>query len=159
MQRTQKETLLLQDLKSHEQLCIEKYRKYAGRACDEQLKNLFSSIGKTRADPPGHDHADDARNRAHDGGGGQQQARPRPSTCAEAEKQEDAYLCKDAPSTEKHVSSVYDACIFEFKDKQMRDTLNHIQKEEQEHGKPHLRLHGRKRHVRVNAFTVIQPAR
>ncbi|MEG2144480.1 MAG: spore coat protein, partial [Oscillospiraceae bacterium] len=28
----------------------------------------------------------------------------------------------------------YDTSIFEFKNKNVRDTLNHIQKEEQEHG-------------------------
>jgi hypothetical protein len=41
---------------------------------------------------------------------------------------------KDALDTEKHVSSVYDTCIFEFTDAGARQALNHIQKEEQEHG-------------------------
>ena len=47
MQLTQKETMLLQDLKSQEQLCIDKYNKYAEQARDEQLKQLFSSIEQT----------------------------------------------------------------------------------------------------------------
>ncbi|MPN24627.1 hypothetical protein SDC9_172028 [bioreactor metagenome] len=47
----------------------------------------------------------------------------------------DAYLCSDALSTEKHVSSIYNTSIFEFKDPGMRNVLNHIQTEEQEHGK------------------------
>ena len=32
------------------------------------------------------------------------------------------------------MSSVYDTCIFEFTDANAREALNHIQKEEQEHG-------------------------
>ncbi|MDE7300442.1 MAG: spore coat protein, partial [Lachnospiraceae bacterium] len=32
-------------------------------------------------------------------------------------------------------SHLYDTCIFEFKDEGARNVLNHIQKEEQEHGK------------------------
>ena len=34
----------------------------------------------------------------------------------------------------KYVSGTYDTAIFEFKDTQVRDVLNHIQKEEQKHG-------------------------
>ncbi|MDD2573267.1 MAG: spore coat protein, partial [Firmicutes bacterium] len=33
-----------------------------------------------------------------------------------------------------YVSGTYDTAIFEFKDSQVRDVLNHIQKEEQKHG-------------------------
>ena len=57
-----------------------------------------------------------------------------PSTCSESEKQNDAYLCKDALSMEKHVSSVYNTATFEFSSPVLRDTLAHIQKEEQNHG-------------------------
>ena len=46
MQLTQKETSLLQDLKSQEQLCVTKDEKYASAACDEQLKKLFMEIGR-----------------------------------------------------------------------------------------------------------------
>ena len=35
---------------------------------------------------------------------------------------------------EKHVSSVYDVSVFEFSNPTLRDTLAHIQKEEQNHG-------------------------
>ena len=44
MTLTQKETTLLQDLKSQEQLCIEKYNKYSDLAHDPELKNLFSAL-------------------------------------------------------------------------------------------------------------------
>ncbi len=41
----------------------------------------------------------------------------------------------DVLATEKHASHLYDTCIFEFNDENARNALNHIQKEEQEHGK------------------------
>ena len=58
----------------------------------------------------------------------------KPSACNEVEKKNDAYLCKDALAMEKHVSSVYDMSVFEFSSPTLRDTLAHIQKEEQNHG-------------------------
>ncbi|MEG1523476.1 MAG: spore coat protein [Clostridia bacterium] len=137
MQLTQKETMLLQDLKSQEQLCVEKYRKYTEQTCDEPLKKLFASIGQTE-----QTHLDTITQMLSGtvpmmtGGSdsSQQQATPQAS-CSENEKKQDAYLCQDALGTEKHVSSTYNTCIFEFKDAQARNVLNHIQKEEQDHGK------------------------
>ena len=46
----------------------------------------------------------------------------------------DKDMCMDMLSTEKYVSGTYNTAIFEFKDTQVRDVLNHIQKEEQQHG-------------------------
>lgn len=43
---TQKEIAYLKDLKSKEQLCVEKYRKYAEQALDPALKGLFERIGQ-----------------------------------------------------------------------------------------------------------------
>ena len=51
------------------------------------------------------------------------------------DKENDCFLCTDLLATEKHASHLYDTCIFEFKDEGVRSVLNHIQKEEQEHGK------------------------
>lgn len=51
-----------------------------------------------------------------------------------SDSQRDGYLCTDALSTEKFISSTYNTAIFEFKDANIRQALNHIQKEEQEHG-------------------------
>ena len=56
------------------------------------------------------------------------------SQYSEQDKQKDKFLCTDALSTEKHVSSLYNTCIFECKDTNVRNVLNHIQKEEQQHG-------------------------
>ncbi|HCX61888.1 MAG TPA: spore coat protein [Clostridiales bacterium] len=46
----------------------------------------------------------------------------------------DKDLCTDLLMTEKYVSGAYDTAIFEFRDPQVRNILNHIQKEEQQHG-------------------------
>ena len=44
MNLTQKETTLLSDLRSQEQLCIEKYNQYSQIAHDPELKKLFSTL-------------------------------------------------------------------------------------------------------------------
>jgi spore coat protein CotF len=46
----------------------------------------------------------------------------------------DKQMCDDVLMTEKFVSSTYNTAIFEFRDTNVRDILNHIQKEEQKHG-------------------------
>lgn len=140
MQLTQKETSLLKDLKSQEEICVKKYNDYACQAHDGQLKGLLSSIGQVE-----QQHLDTINQimggtipqMNSGGGGGKPQLTFTPTynmASTDPNKQKDAYLCSDLLSTEKHVSSVYDTAIFEFKNTQLRDILNHIQKEEQEHG-------------------------
>jgi hypothetical protein len=46
MTLTQKENNLLQDLKTQEQLCIEKYSKYSSQASNPQLKTMLSQIAQ-----------------------------------------------------------------------------------------------------------------
>ena len=137
MTLTQKETSLLKDLKSQEELCIEKYTKYEAEACDPALKSLFLSIKTTE-----QSHLDTI-NRIMNGEEVSTAAPPsavseklecRASSCPEQQKNKDAFLAKDALTMEKHVSSLYDTSIFEFTSPTLRDTLNHIQKEEQNHG-------------------------
>ena len=135
---TQKETSLLTDLKSQEQLCIEKYTKYSEMAHDPALKNLFTTLTTNE-----QKHLDTI-NQILSGSEVQMPAAApsateaklscTPSQVTESEKQQDAYLCRDALSMEKHVSSVYNTGIFEFSSPTLRDTLAHIQKEEQNHG-------------------------
>lgn len=48
--------------------------------------------------------------------------------------QNDFDLVHDLLSTEKYVSSTYNTAVFEFNNTTIREQLNHIQKEEQEHG-------------------------
>ena len=138
MELTQKETSLLKDMKEQEQICVEKYNKYASDACDGQLKNLFTQLGQTE-----QQHLNTITQimsgtvPAMQSGDSQQQQNTMPTYTASSSdqnKQKDGYLCNDALSTEKHVSSVYNTGIFEFKDPNIRNILNHIQKEEQQHG-------------------------
>ncbi len=137
MTLTQKETDLLKDLKSQEQLCIEKYTKYRSDACDPALKTLFGDILSAEQSHlqtvneilSGHvvttNTAPSAASKTYNGA---------PSSCSAEQKQSDGYLCRDALAMEKHVSGVYDVSIFEFSNPALRDTLAHIQKEEQNHG-------------------------
>ena len=138
MTLTQKETSLLSDLKSQEKLCIEKYRKYENAAKDPCLKQLFASIRQTE-----ENHLNTV-NRIQSGEEVKMPASSSDSSSGSydcplsqanaQDKKEDAYLCADALAMEKHVSSLYDVSIFEFSSPTLRDTLNHIQKEEQQHG-------------------------
>ena len=137
MTLTQKEMSLLKDLKDQEQLCIDKYTKHSGIACDPQLKNLFTQLAQHES--------------AHLNGlcqletgtvptsqGESNQAMPTFSafhTSETPDKKEDCYLCTDVLSGEKEVSKLYDTCIFEFTDENARNYLNSIQKQEQNHGK------------------------
>ena len=132
----QKETSLLQDVKKAEELCVKKYSSYANQAQDSQLKQLMTQLAQQE-----QQHLDSinqllAGQLPAMGGGAQQQqqAQPMASQQAGVVNQSDAVLCEDQLSTEKHVSSTYNMAIFEFRDANVRQILNHIQKEEQEHG-------------------------
>ncbi len=137
MQLTQKETELLKDLKTQEKLCADKYNQYAQSAIDPQLKNLFSQIAEVEQQHLKTIEQLEGGTVPTPGGG----SSPQPSfnanyAVAETEdKKHDCYLCTDALTTEKHASHLYDTCIFEFKQENIRTLLNGIQKEEQNHGK------------------------
>ena len=144
MKLTQKETMLLKDLKASEELCIEKYGTYAERAEDPELKTLFETI---RSHELQHLSTIESLlqgtvpmmgGQQQQQSGSQQSGGKQSSCCGDCTKtasKNDEFLCHDALDTEKHVSSVYDTAIFEFTDAGARDALNHIQKEEQQHGK------------------------
>jgi len=138
MQLTQKETTLLKDMKDQEKICVEKYTKYSSQALDPQLKELFTQLANVEQ---GHLNTlcQIEQGTVPTRGGGSQSVKSNFTANYgmgdTPDKQADSYLCSDLLADEKHVSSLYNTCIFEFKDKNIRDTLNHIQKEEQEHGK------------------------
>jgi len=133
---TQKEKLLLQDQRTHEEVCIKKYNEYAGRAQDPQLKQVFSSHAKYE-----QQHLDTINqiisgqvpnmNQNQQGQQGTQGQQPMRTGSG---SKGDADLCNDMLMTEKYVSGAYDTAIFEFRDTNIRQALNHIQKEEQQHG-------------------------
>ena len=70
--------------------------------------------------------------------GGQQQWQSMPGSQVSGYSgltgQSDAQLCQDALTTEKYISGAYDTAIFESANPVVRQTLQHIQQEEQQHG-------------------------
>ncbi len=179
MKLTEKETMLLKDLKNQEKLCVEKYAKYATDACDKNLKNLFKQIGEKEqghldtiermlngqsvsmpkskssssaaSSSKGSGSAKSATSSSGSSGTGSSTKSATSkstksgsnalsagsktvSTSNSRAQRKDKFLCEDALATEKHVSSTYNTSIFEFTQPKLRNILNHIQKEEQEHG-------------------------
>lgn len=139
---TPKETMLLNDEKSHEELCIKKYTKYINEASDPQLKQLFTSINQHEQQHLNTintilsgqiPNMNSQNNQGSQNNSGQNSQNTSPAANS-GFNQNDADLCQDALTTEKYVSSTYNTTIFEFKDHNIREALNHIQKEEQEHG-------------------------
>lgn len=140
---TQKEKGLLQDQKTHEEICVKKYNYYANKTQDPQLKQLFSSHAQHE-----QQHLDtinqiisgqvpsmnqNQQQQGQQGTQGQGTQSQQPMRTGSGSKS-DGDMCNDILMTEKFVSGAYDSAIFEFRDANIRQTLNHIQKEEQQHG-------------------------
>lgn len=149
---TTKERLLLEDQKKHEELCIQKYSKYENLASDQQLKNIFKSNGQKEQEHlnsinqllngqvPTMNNQQNSQQQMNSQQMQQSnnlnmQSSVKSSQSSLTNSQStDKELCSDLLMTEKFVSGSYDTAVFEFKDTQVRDLLNHIQKEEQQHG-------------------------
>ncbi len=136
---SEKEMTLLKDLKGQEKICIEKYTKYSSAALDSQLKQLFTEISNVEREHLSTLTQIENGTIPQTSNGGKQTVN---TVFSEyygmgdtPDKQADSYLCSDLLADEKHVSNLYNTCIFEFRETPLRDALNHIQKEEQEHGK------------------------
>ncbi|WP_446898606.1 spore coat protein [Clostridium sp. LBM24168] len=138
-----KERNLLEDQKTHEQICIEKYTNYSNQAQDPQLKKLFTDNANSE-----RQHLNSINSLLSgeipntSGGSNASTAASQQGNAAASASQVksgmtgtgDSDFCTDMLMTEKYVSGAYDTAIFEFRDKNARDVLNHIQKEEQQHG-------------------------
>ncbi len=145
LQLSQKETMLLEDQKKHEEMCIEKYNNYANQAQDGQLKQLFQDYAQQEQSHldtinqllngqiPNMNQAGQGQAQTQNQSGAMNQSQTSPMQGAMA-NQADAALCNDMLMTEKYMSNTYDTAIFEFANAEVRQILNHIQKEEQEHG-------------------------
>lgn len=134
-QLTQKEQMLLEDQKRHEEVCIHKYQTYAAQVQDSQLKQLLGSYAQQE-----QQHLNTI-NQLLTGqipsmAQGQQSSTTMTGTTQSqgAANKQDEMLLTDLLMTEKYVSSAYNTAIFECTNSQMRQVLNHIQKEEQQHG-------------------------
>ena len=134
---SQKETELLKDLKSQEQLCVSKYTKYANEAASTELKSLFSSMAQVEREHLKSitelmsGNVMSVPSSINNGSNNHCAAYSYPN---EQSRQNDSLLCQDMLVTEKHASALYNTCVFEFKNPQARKLLNHIQAEEQQHG-------------------------
>lgn len=150
---TEKERSLLEDQKRHEQICVEKYKAYANQAQDPALKQLFNSYSQQEQQhlnsvnqmlngqvPAMSSQQSQQSMQSQQSAQNQQsvqnnmQNATSSSSQSAATSQSDKNLCTDMLMTEKFVSGAYDTTIFEFADPNARQVLNHIQKEEQEHG-------------------------
>lgn len=135
---SQKERMLLEDQRGHEQLCIEKYTNYANQTNDPQLKQMFTHHASIE-----QQHLNSINqllsgqipqmNQQQSSNQNQQQSMNTNQNIG-ISGADDAEMCKDLLMAEKYVSSAYNTTIFECRDTNVRDVLNHIQKEEQQHG-------------------------
>lgn len=206
MNFTTKERYLLEDQKSHEKICVQKYASYASMASCPELKAVFQqngqheqqhydtidqllkgqmpTVGQSSQQSGSQQQSGGQKqsgNQQQSGGqqsvqsgwqqqmqsavqrsgsqsvqsGGQQSGGQQSSWSQSGVQQSgvqqsgvqqsggqktmgfnatDKDLCTDMLMSEKYVSSAYNTAIFEFRDPQVRNILNHIQKEEQQHG-------------------------
>lgn len=154
---TTKEKFLLEDQRTHEEQCILKYDNYANLANDAQLKSIFRNNGQIERQhlqtinqllngkvPTMNSNAG-SQNQQQSGQSSQAQQLSQSPLSQQSSVEmnssnsspfnvSDKDMCIDMLSSEKYVSGTYNTAIFEFKDAQVRDVLNHIQKEEQKHG-------------------------
>ncbi|MGI6730344.1 MAG: spore coat protein [Anaerovoracaceae bacterium] len=174
MQLTQKERTLLEDQKEMEEVCIEKYTKYAQQTQCPQLKQLFTTLASQEQNhlntvnqflqggQPSMSQGSQQQqgtmqqnmastmqqqSPGQQGGGsqsgGQSQSAGGQSTGGMSAggqstgggyNKNDKYMCSDLLATEKFVSGTYDIAVFESVNPAVRQALQHIQKEEQQHG-------------------------
>lgn len=142
LQLTQKERMLLEDQKGHEEVCIQKYTSYANQAQDPNLQQLFQTYAAQEQEHYNSINqilSGQLPNTSQQQGQQNQQkvsvnSQMNMNSTSMGSKDNDAALCNDLLMTEKYVSGTYDTAIFEFVDSNVRQVLNHIQKEEQQHG-------------------------
>lgn len=158
-QLSQKERMLLEDLKKEEDLCVIKYQNYAQQSQDSNLSQLFNKIA---SDEQKHYNTVNSLLQGGGQGGsgqtvsqmGQSEGLQQSQAGSGSSKQmnsgsskqmnsggmasggggSDKYMLQDMLSTEKYVSSAYDTSVFECAQPSVRQALQQIQKDEQDHG-------------------------
>jgi len=152
MNLTQKELTLLKDHQKHEKVCIQKYQNYASQTRDPELQQLLTSYAEqekqhlatinqilsgqipTMSSSVGQPIQESGMQSAMMSALSSSVVPDVIDLQGVTSNQSDNSLCNDMLMTEKFVSGAYDITIFEFKDATIREALNHIQKEEQQHG-------------------------
>lgn len=160
-QLSQKERMLLEDLKKEEELCVIKYQNYAQQAQDSQLNQLFNKLAgeeqkhyntvnqllQSGGQSPSGQQGGGSQSGQKQGQGSDQSWQQKPgnkmspsnaqinlSQVGSGSNGSDKYLLQDMLSTEKYVSSAYDTSVFESAQPNVRQALQHIQQDEQNHG-------------------------
>lgn len=136
---SQKERMILEDGKHQEDICVKKYQSFANQAKDPVLKQLFNKLATEeqhhyniinellQGKKPDLSHNNQNMNNS-------QTQNSNSNSNMSFNNPEDAILCGDLLATEKYVSGFYDTGVFESANKDVREALQHIQKEEQKHG-------------------------
>ncbi|OON98458.1 MAG: Rubrerythrin [Epulopiscium sp. Nele67-Bin004] len=139
MELNTKERQALENLKSEEQLCIDKFSRYANEAKDPVLQELFNTLTKDEQNhfnsleqvlnggPVPAVDCNDSKGKNY----------APTATYAEgtnsADKTHDSYLATDGISTEKLISGEYNDDVFVFGNSDVRKLFADIQVEEQNH--------------------------
>lgn len=134
----EKEQTTIEDLRTQEQSCIEKYHRYGQQAKDPVLKALFDRLEKEE-----QHHYDSLGQvlkgqvpqcNVNDRDGAEYQPKATYDTMTNSEdKKNDCFLATDCIGTEKMVSGEYNSNVFVFEDSNLRKLLADIQVEEQNH--------------------------
>lgn len=135
---TEKEKYIIQDLKSQEKLCIQKYAFYEEMAYDPELSDLFARI-KTSEEKHLNSlnevlNGNVMDSDVNDDAGQTYMAQAKyHQNSNQTEKEHDSFLATDAIAMEKYVSSAYNFDLFQFSNSLLRKLLADIEVEEQNH--------------------------
>lgn len=138
MKFTDKETNALNDLKTQEQSCIDKYTRYSSEAKDPVLRDLFSDIAQKEQQH--FNSIDQVLNgtipacNCNDSDGMNYAPKATYTSGDNSEdKKNDCFLATDCIASEKLVSGEYNSDVFVFGNGKIRKLLADIQVEEQNH--------------------------
>ena len=135
---TEKERFIIEDLKSQEKLCIQKYAFNEQMAYDPELADLFAQIRES--EEKHYNSLNEvlngtvANSDVNDDSGSKYVANTDyHSSSIKEEKDHDSFLCTDAITMEKYVSGAYNFDLFQFGNSKLRKLLADIEVEEQNH--------------------------
>lgn len=133
------EKVFLKNLRTQEQMCVDKYKFYAAQAKDPQLQQLFGDIGRREEKHYNllsalmKGELPEAKNRRSDMVKAYEPKAAYTANSKSADKLHDQFLCTDAIATEKYVAGAYNDDLFRFSMPTVRDLLNTLQTDEQNH--------------------------
>lgn len=136
MELKSQEEQLVTNLKSQEKLCVQKYDFYATQAKDPELRSLFKKLATYEQNH--YDMLNDLLN------GSVPRIKVKSPLAVDYEpkathpgdqagKDFDKFLCTDIIATEKYVAAAYNNDLFSFASPEVRNVLNAIMTDEQNH--------------------------